>query len=412
MNELLSRYPEHVDIEIKNKNIVLKTIPDNFQAFELEILRIKQIKNARQLHEYLLQEKNFWLTDITKNNSIVSSYPSYLHQALLYFDALVKTTEPSQTKQQLEAVLGQLSLCNIISKTRLAKTFIKFKDENANFFNGFKEAINGSNSRGYINDPIYIRGLVVGYGYIDANEKLNDLLKEEKQTFSNTALTVENTITELLTKAETEYHAQDKKYKELSEKSNNFINAQEKKYEEISEQANGCIKEFEKIIAKLEINYKEKLAFEDPAADWEALSKDYHSSGQRWLVFGIILSVVIVSAISLLIIFLPKLYETPDNWFYMARDTALLTVLVGVAIYALRIIFRLSISSFHLSRDAKERHRLTKFYHAMKEAELIREEERPLVIQALFSRSDTGLLKDTTPEMPTPVVDMINRAKE
>ena len=93
----------------------------------------------------------------------------------------------------------------------------------------------------------------------------------------------------------------------------------------------------------------------------------------------------------------------------MARDTALMTVLIGVAIYSLRIIFRLSISSYHLSRDARERHRLTKFYHAMKEAELIREEERPLVIQALFSRSDTGLLKDSTPEMPTPVGEMINK---
>ena len=411
MNELLSRYPEHVETEIKNKNIILKTIPDNLQALESKNLQTKQIKTARQLHEYILEEIKFWLPDLVKYNSMVSSFPSHLKQALSYFDALIKT-DPSQASQKLESVLSSLRPCDIGSMTRLAKTFFRLKEEKGHFFNGFKDAINGSNSMGYINDPAYIRGLVVGYGYIDANEKLNDLLKEEKQTFSNTALTVENTITELLTKAETEYHAQDKKYKELSEKSNNFINAQEKKYEEISEQANGCIKEFEKIVTKLETNYKEKLAFEDPANDWEALSKEYFLSGRKWLVIGIILSFVIVTTISLLIIFLPKLYDTTDNWYYMARETALLTVLVGIAIYALIIIFRHSISSFHLSRDAKERHRLTKFYHAMKEAELIREEERPLVIQALFSRSDTGLLKDTTPEMPTPVVEMINKVKE
>jgi len=411
MNELLSRYPEHVETEIKNKNIILKTIPDNLQALESKNLQTKQIKTARQLHEYILEEIKFWLPDLVKYNSMVSSFPSHLKQALSYFDALIKT-DPSQASQKLESVLSSLRPCDIGSMTRLAKTLIKFKEEKGQFFNGFKDAINGSDSRGYMNDPSYIRGLVVGYGYIDANEKLNDLLKKEKEEFTNTAVTAKNAITELLSKAETEYHAQDNKYKELNEKANDYINAQEKKYEEISEQANGCIKEFEKIVTKLETNYKEKLAFEDPANDWEALSKEYFLSGRKWLVIGIILSFVIVTTISLLIIFLPKLYDTTDNWYYMARETALLTVLVGVAIYALRIIFRHSISSFHLSRDAKERHRLTKFYHAMKEAELIREEERPLVIQALFSRSDTGLLKDTTPEMPTPVVEMINKVKE
>jgi len=58
-------------------------------------------------------------------------------------------------------------------------------------------------------------------------------------------------------------------------------------------------------------------------------------------------------------------------------------------------------SSFHLSRDCQERHTLTYFYLALLKENEIAPEEKQLIIQSLFSRSDTGLLKDDgSPSMP------------
>lgn len=59
-------------------------------------------------------------------------------------------------------------------------------------------------------------------------------------------------------------------------------------------------------------------------------------------------------------------------------------------------------SSLHLARDSEERHTLTYFYLALLNETTITEDDRKLILQSLFSRSDTGLLKeDSGPTMPT-----------
>lgn len=58
-------------------------------------------------------------------------------------------------------------------------------------------------------------------------------------------------------------------------------------------------------------------------------------------------------------------------------------------------------SNFHLARDAEEREKLTYMYLALISNGEFNEEERKIVLQSLFSRSDTGLLKeDSSPTMP------------
>lgn len=58
-------------------------------------------------------------------------------------------------------------------------------------------------------------------------------------------------------------------------------------------------------------------------------------------------------------------------------------------------------SNFHLARDAEEREKLTYLYVSLLNKGDFSEDERKIVLQALFSRSDTGLLKeDSSPTMP------------
>ncbi len=76
--------------------------------------------------------------------------------------------------------------------------------------------------------------------------------------------------------------------------------------------------------------------------------------------------------------------------------------------YAIRIFSKLTFSSFHLVRDAEEREQLTYVYLALQKEKGIDQTERHLIMQSLFSRADSGLLKDdASPTMPGNIVDQM-----
>jgi len=68
----------------------------------------------------------------------------------------------------------------------------------------------------------------------------------------------------------------------------------------------------------------------------------------------------------------------------------------GLAVYLMRILLKLSMSAFHARADAKERARLTEAYLALikDDPDSVPPEQREIILTSLFSRSDTGLLKD------------------
>jgi hypothetical protein len=85
---------------------------------------------------------------------------------------------------------------------------------------------------------------------------------------------------------------------------------------------------------------------------------------------------------------------------------------ISVGIFLINFFIKLAISAFHLSRDAYERLQLTHLYLALLNEEGITKEERTIVLQSLFSRADTGLLKgDSSPTIPdSGIVGLISKA--
>ena len=76
--------------------------------------------------------------------------------------------------------------------------------------------------------------------------------------------------------------------------------------------------------------------------------------------------------------------------------------------YCIRVISKVMFSAFHLSRGCQERHTLTYFYLSLLNESEINADERQLIMQALFSRADTGLLKDDgSPAMPNDFVGKV-----
>lgn len=98
-----------------------------------------------------------------------------------------------------------------------------------------------------------------------------------------------------------------------------------------------------------------------------------------------------------------------------------LQTLEGVVLFAsvisafallVRTFSRLAFSAFHLQRDAEEREQLTHLYLSLSNETEVDVESRRIVLQALFSRSETGLLtNESGPTMPgmTEVVNLIGK---
>ena len=95
------------------------------------------------------------------------------------------------------------------------------------------------------------------------------------------------------------------------------------------------------------------------------------------------------------------------------RWSIVLLALVGFIAYAIRAATRAMFSAFHLARDSGERALLAQFYLGLINKGALDPSDRAIVMQSLFSRSDTGLLKDDgSPTMAGDLVAKINSAKK
>lgn len=126
-----------------------------------------------------------------------------------------------------------------------------------------------------------------------------------------------------------------------------------------------------------------------------------------------------VSVVSALLLFI-LLLSLGNGFFETAfsdpvkgiKWSIILVTMVSLLAFTIKILAKMTFSSLHLSRDSEEREQLAHFYLALKHETTISENERQLILQSLFSRSDTGLLKeDSAPTMPNGMLDKINIGK-
>ncbi|WP_296125504.1 DUF6161 domain-containing protein [Pseudomonas sp. Ga0074129] len=153
-------------------------------------------------------------------------------------------------------------------------------------------------------------------------------------------------------------------------------------------------------VAILENTYEEKLKLKKPAEYWAKSARKFGIQGGLWTLA--IVALVVVAAINFQEIFVTWLQgrETPVQ-LNTIQGVILYGSIAGVYAFLLRVLSRLAFSSFHLMRDAEEREQLTYLYLSLTNEAEIDKESRDIVLQALFSRSETGLLaQEHGPTMP------------
>ncbi len=187
---------------------------------------------------------------------------------------------------------------------------------------------------------------------------------------------------------------------------NNWFTASKDEFRSLDSRARKSIEELEK-------TYEEMLRLKKPAEYWKKRAVKLNKEG--WYATISMICLIVLASLTLYIL----LILAPEGMLKsFAKDTSsaikwsiVYIMFISLMVYGIRVTHRIAFSSFHLARDAEEREQLTHVYLAMIKDNEISQEEKNLIIQSLFSRADTGLLKeDSSPTMPNDLIGkLINR---
>lgn len=154
----------------------------------------------------------------------------------------------------------------------------------------------------------------------------------------------------------------------------------------------------------LEKTYADKLRLSKPAEYWNESAKNFRKQAR---CFELLTLVFIIAPIGLLF-YCGK--EFIDAWFssdpnanitYNIPRMGIVVFILAIYTYLVRLLAKLAFSALHLMRDAQEREQLTYVYLSLINENGIDEKSRDIVLQALFSRTETGLLaNENGPTMP------------
>ena len=150
-------------------------------------------------------------------------------------------------------------------------------------------------------------------------------------------------------------------------------------------------------MAALEEAYSKKLQLEGPAQHWKNLSRFYLGWGWGLLALSLVLGGGAIAALIWLLVQADTIVIFNEDKLSLStiRASLILIAATSMAGYLLHLFTKLAISCFHLSRDYRERFQLTNVFLAfLRDGDVKCDDQvKQIVMQALFSRSDTGLLK-------------------
>lgn len=164
--------------------------------------------------------------------------------------------------------------------------------------------------------------------------------------------------------------------------------------EEFQKSVNNWQDDKKKKLNELEETYKEKLSLEAPEQLWNNRAKEYRIQAIAWTFFLIF---VVVSLIwvtkNLVLVFHNYSLNIIKDVPFISESFIFISV-ISFFIYIIRILIKIVMSNHHLAAEYKQKAALTRFYQSLiKAGTNIDKEERLIIINSLFSRVDTGLVK-------------------
>ena len=156
-------------------------------------------------------------------------------------------------------------------------------------------------------------------------------------------------------------------------------------------------KEKHEKIKALEDTYENKLSLEAPERLWKKRSKEHQLLAKKWTRFLIFAVIALIFALVGLVIVLHLYLKSIQSELPFISESFILISVISFFIYIVRILIKIVMSNHHLATEYKQKAALTRFYQALTKAGTdIEKEERLIIINSLFSKVETGLVKTDT----------------
>lgn len=382
-----------------------------------------KITGLYAIYEFINQQVEGWEKYETLPNEFVAikRYFTNIRNSIETFVTNISSSQIDLQQRWQRQVLNQpanRTNVKILTYNSPETIFLlKVYQETPNYFQGAYHFILQINQNQYqLNNPHFFYGAILAYEFtLKDKTEITSRIKAEQSSitalrndFQEHLLESMQQLSAHLSDANTNYAEYTKKIDELKTEKESLFSTW---FESIkNEQWQTWFDPTVKKVADLEETYKEKLKLEEPAKYWDERAKKLKVQG--WWSLGILVGLVVM-----ICVFLGLILWNPPEIFKASilsddKSTAIKWILIYATLlsflaYCIRALSKIMFSSFHLARDCEERHTLTYFYLSLLKDSKVADSDRQLIMQSLFSRADTGLLKeDSSPTMPN---DMISK---
>ncbi len=403
-----SPYPEAMDNFFTKNTVTIKILPDGYiRSIETGFSDF-QITSASQYINYINGELAFWeekdptnkLAEYARTTALKSA-KSYFNNALTSYKSA--PSYPGNGDSHMRNSISAISAGSIYSKTSIAAYMIEHINEHADFFKGLKYGLQISKTTSFSATTGTLEGFNAALSFRGHVQQIRLSSVPEIDKLNHAISSANENLAQLNNNYTTAFHNQEARLASITNQTNTHLQT-------LTDEAKKYYADRDHRCAELEKLYEEKLRLKAPAEYWREIEEEYTFTARLWLLISIVTAIAIVVVLITALALFPNMFSDESHWFEIFKNSAILTAIASIAIYMLRLFVKLSTSAYHLSRDAKERNKLTYFYLALIEGKAVTEKERAIILNSLFSRSDSGLLKgDSSPTMSYNIADLVEK---
>lgn len=383
------------------------------ESFEFEDIQSLSAFIQSEINDWTEQEEMLEKLEITQPIQYLKPV-SWLNRLYAMIDKVISTNEETanHVKTQHETALtSQLKVASrqwLKSDTHTAKRLFElnshFDNDAANGFLNFisKKQIGDISKSGNYSQLV---GDLFGFEFIRDSLKLENIERSGEVSVDSLRKRLIKRTNETISEATDRSNEHDiwinkthKEWKDWSTETDAYF---ENRIRDAEDRFNVFISECTQRITALENTYGEKLRLEQPAKYWKNAADDYNKNGNFWaVVLGITLLTGLLLLATMFTLWIKNWQPIPLQMSSF-QGIIIFGAFLATFAYGVRSISRLLFSSFHLMRDSQEREQLTHVYLALIKDQAMDESSRDIVLQSLFSRTETGLLTDEHgPAMP------------
>lgn len=415
-----------MDIKSYRKLVLDSPIKDKLNSLEVTLNypflnTTKEFKGIQSIYKFVLDQVIAW--------NEVEQLPDYLRPSKAHFERLksqiIQLSDYFYENNQNQFDNNWNNFRSDFTNEKNASNYynflydcpetdfiLKVNNQNPNYTLGAIDFMTGSRIN-LNNNKDYFIGVLYGYEFKSQNDseilhrrnnekvslsKIRDkyseyIIEAEQQLNSNLSDAKEN----LTNHFETVDKLKEEKDKSFEE----WFTGVQNGFDSFFKNSNDSIKNNENL-------YREKLRLEAPAKYWKDRADKLKAESDKHLDLMVRISLFGSSTLFIILLAIGNNYYSNifNDTIKGIKWSLILITIVSLLVFIIRILAKLYMSSLHLSRDAEEREQLTHFYLALKKDTTIDPAERQLILQSLFSRADTGLLKeDSSPTMPTSIIE-------